>query len=162
MNLRKARLTDLPQLVNVWQSFMDEHRKTVCEHEPRYNELYTLKKDAQTQIHDYFRRMIHSKNALFVVAVEGDTIIGYALAKVKNNIPVYAVTHLGELSDLYIAADHRGTGIGRRLLDEADDWFRKQGLTWSTVGVNTANARARTLYKKHGYFDFHIDMRKKA
>lgn len=163
MNARKARIADLPKLVDVWKAFMNEHRAIVCEHEPRYESLYRLQPNAPRLIADYFRRMIHSKNARLAVAEdEGNEIVGYALGKIKKNIPVYAVSSLGELTDLYVEADHRGIGVGRRLMDAVDSWFQAKAMKWATVGVNAHNARARILYKKHGYFDFHIDMRKKV
>ncbi|MGI3187111.1 GNAT family N-acetyltransferase [Nioella aestuarii] len=47
--------------------------------------------------------------------------------------------------------EHRGKGIGSRLLDLADDIGRSCGLSRMSVIVASNNTGARRLYERHGY-----------
>jgi GNAT superfamily N-acetyltransferase len=55
------------------------------------------------------------------------------------------------LEDLVVRPDHRGKGLGTRLLRAAIDWARREGLTRITLLTDTDNARARQLYARHGF-----------
>lgn len=55
------------------------------------------------------------------------------------------------ISDLAVAPKWDGHGIGSRLLAFAEDWAKKHGCRYVTLGVFPGNARARALYERHGY-----------
>jgi len=55
------------------------------------------------------------------------------------------------LEDLVVRPDHRGRGLGTRLLRAAVDWARKEGLMRITLLTDADNARARRLYLRHGF-----------
>jgi len=44
-----------------------------------------------------------------------------------------------------------GTGVGRALMEFADEWARGRQLPFITLNVFAANTRARRLYEKSGY-----------
>ena len=44
-----------------------------------------------------------------------------------------------------------GTGVGRALMDFADEWARSRRLPFITLNVFAANSRARRLYERSGY-----------
>jgi ribosomal protein S18 acetylase RimI-like enzyme len=55
------------------------------------------------------------------------------------------------ISDLAVAAECDGRGIGSRLLAFAEDWARQNRCRFVTLGVFPGNERARRLYERHGY-----------
>lgn len=55
------------------------------------------------------------------------------------------------ISDLAVAPEWDGHGIGSRLLAFAERWAKEHGCRYITLGVFPANARARALYERHGY-----------
>jgi len=44
-----------------------------------------------------------------------------------------------------------GTGVGRALMDFADEWARARQLPFITLNVFATNSRARRLYERCGY-----------
>jgi ribosomal protein S18 acetylase RimI-like enzyme len=84
------------------------------------------------------------------VAEEG-ALVGYALAG-PCKLPHPEVTpDAGELKRLYVARSHQGSGVGRRLLDEALGWLEAQGRTPLWIGVYSENHRAQKIYEARGF-----------
>jgi ribosomal protein S18 acetylase RimI-like enzyme len=52
----------------------------------------------------------------------------------------------GGVDSLLVDAQHRRLGIGRQLMEEAEAYYRTEGLDGMQLGVNAENAAARSLY----------------
>jgi ribosomal protein S18 acetylase RimI-like enzyme len=55
------------------------------------------------------------------------------------------------LLNQYVAESYRGQGLGRRLMDKAEEWARLQGLTRISLSVGVQNAIGQRLYESLGY-----------
>ena len=55
------------------------------------------------------------------------------------------------ISDLVVAPESDGKGIGSALLAFAERWAKEHRCRYMTLGVFPANERARALYERHGY-----------
>jgi GNAT superfamily N-acetyltransferase len=58
------------------------------------------------------------------------------------------------LRDLAVLPEHRGHGVGRALLQAAEDHARRKGCCKLTLEVQDDNTRARILYRRFGFEDF--------
>lgn len=56
-----------------------------------------------------------------------------------------------ELSKCYARPDVHGHGVSSQVMQASLDWISKDGARPSWLGVNIANVRAQTFYKKHGF-----------
>jgi ribosomal protein S18 acetylase RimI-like enzyme len=59
----------------------------------------------------------------------------------------------GEIAELFVAAEHRGLGIARALLDRAVGLFRQRGVTLGYVWTRADNEAAVSLYRSAGFDD---------
>lgn len=55
------------------------------------------------------------------------------------------------ISDLAVAPEHEGFGVGQALLAHAEDWAREHQCQLVTLAVFPGNERARRLYEANGY-----------
>ena len=55
------------------------------------------------------------------------------------------------ISDLVVAPEHDGKGVGSALLRYADRWAKEHRCRHLTLAVFPGNGRARKLYEHHGY-----------
>lgn len=60
---------------------------------------------------------------------------------------------LFNIHDLYVRPEYRGSGIGRKLLQEVEHIGKEKGATKLTLEVRMDNVGARHLYRKEGYGD---------
>lgn len=65
-----------------------------------------------------------------------------------------------EVEQVYIRRSHQGRGLGRRLLDLADETARGHGLGYVWLGVWEHNTDAISLYRRRGFrvFGEHVFM----
>jgi ribosomal protein S18 acetylase RimI-like enzyme len=92
------------------------------------------------------RRKLTVQPELFLVAVEGERVVGSVMAGYDG--------HRGWLYYLATAASHRGQGIGRRLVAEAERLLEAMGCPKVQLMVRPDNTGARGFYDELGYEPF--------
>ena len=79
------------------------------------------------------------------VAMLDDTIIGYITTRVD------AVSLKGRIPNLAVSEKARGSGLGRRLIDHALDYFRTQGMKIAQIETMATNPIGQHLYPSCGF-----------
>lgn len=92
---------------------------------------------------DTFLALLERDAVELLVLVDGDAVIGYAV--------VWCILDQGELSNIAVAASHRGRGLGRRLLAAAVGRARARGVGHLFLEVRVSNRAARQLYTTAGF-----------
>lgn len=87
---------------------------------------------------------VYVKRSRFWLAVMGDEVIGMVAIE-----EVDATTAL--LRRMFVAPDHHGTEVGRRLLDTALGFAEMQGFQTIKLDTHTGMKRAHAFYEKHGF-----------
>ena len=92
-------------------------------------------------------RSEHSDAAVFV-ATAGGLIVGWAHV---YRIDLVQTTPFAEIGGLVVDPDRRGAGIGRRLVEAAEQWAADHGLTTMRVRSNVVRSGAHRFYERNGY-----------
>ncbi|MFF8188594.1 GNAT family acetyltransferase [Microbacterium sp. NPDC016588] len=92
------------------------------------------------------RRKLTVQPELFLVAADGDTVVGSVMAGYDG--------HRGWLYYLASASSHRGRGIGRALVAEAERLLEAMGCPKVQLMVRPDNTGARGFYDALGYVPF--------
>ena len=79
----------------------------------------------------------------FIVAMEGDELIGYAALS--------SILDEGSLDNIATAPEYRRRGVGEVLLKEIIRRSKEQELTVLYLEVRESNDPAIALYQKHGF-----------
>ena len=162
ISARKARLKDVPAIVVMWKKFMKEHEGIVSKSNRELKQHYAMKKNAASLFSRHLERCVMSKNAVAFVAEADGKVVGYCLGLLKKNIiPLFAIKNLGYITDIFVMKEHRKSGVSTLLKEELMKWFREKGIRYATMMVNPANKTAYAIYKKWGFRDYHLEMRKK-
>ena len=84
------------------------------------------------------------------VAVDsGNQIAGLILVTMRDEILSHEPS--AHLEAIVISPSARGQGLGRRLLQRAEDRVKELGAKTLTLHVFANNQRARSLYRSHGF-----------
>jgi ribosomal protein S18 acetylase RimI-like enzyme len=99
-----------------------------------------------------YMQRLGSGSGFLVLALDRDDIVGYALVCIEDGpddtFPVG--DRYAELYSLSVAPEHRGRGIGTRLLDFVDDELTRRSIEDLKVAVMVGNTDAERLYERRG------------
>jgi ribosomal protein S18 acetylase RimI-like enzyme len=94
-----------------------------------------------------------------ILAKVTDEAIGFALVRVVPSV-LYTAPH-AELTELYVIDEYRQRGIASDLIAFAEKVAVQKGARSILVQTGEDNVPALTLYKKHGYEEYDLTLRKK-
>jgi ribosomal protein S18 acetylase RimI-like enzyme len=92
-----------------------------------------------------FRRLLSRPSAELRVATAGGDLLGYALLLFRKG------TSVARLYSIAVAAEARGRGVGRRLMEDAARIARARGSLSLRLEVRRDNSAAIGLYEGLGY-----------
>ncbi len=114
-----------------------------------YQDFYEAQAISPQRNREFFGRFLApSDDGMLIGAWRGEELIGYSCLYWHFSSTRAAETVL--MNDLFVAAESRGEGVGRALIDAAAEIGRKRGcpvLEWTT---EPGNRTARRLYDSTG------------
>jgi GNAT superfamily N-acetyltransferase len=128
LEIRDARPGDSARLA----ALIGELGHKIDEKQIRKN-LTALKKTAETPL----------------VATLDKTVVG--LCGVGRRVVIHRPAPLGRITVLVVAKEAQGHGIGRKLVEAAEAWMRKESCQIVEVTSNDARAKAHAFYRHLGY-----------
>jgi len=81
------------------------------------------------------------------VAEDDGKIVGYIWFKVIES----AMGVFGRTEHIFVDESYRSKGIGRKLMDAAEDYFMRHGIKTAKLTVTSTNKTAISLYSDMGY-----------
>lgn len=91
------------------------------------------------------------RHAIFVAEEESGLVVGWIHLYV---CPLLEVDWQAEIGGLVVDEEWRSRGIGRALLERAEQWVRERGISKLIVRSNVVRARAHAFYERAGYVCF--------
>ena len=126
--IRDAKPSDAPRLVELIREL--EHE--IDEKRVRKN-LAALKKTGETPL----------------VATLDKLVVG--MCGVGRRVVIHRPAPLGRITALVVSKNAQGQGIGRTLVEAAEQWMRKEGCQLVEVTSNDRRAAAHAFYRHLGY-----------
>ncbi|MDA4124600.1 MAG: ribosomal protein S18-alanine N-acetyltransferase [Thaumarchaeota archaeon] len=129
--IRRCDRDDVPAIIDI-------NMKTLPEHYSDY----------------FYYEILGEFPETFLVAELGGELVGYIMCRVE-----YGFSHLrrlglarkGHVVSVAVTEEHRGKGIGSRLMVAAQEEMEKKTATESYLEVRVSNQLAISLYDKLGY-----------
>ena len=116
---------------------------TICDAKPEHVSAIAAMEERCFPTDPWPEEIISRWHERFVVALEGETLLGYAVLS--------SILDEGSLDNIAVGPEHRRRGIGEALLMEVIRRSREQGLAVLYLEVRASNAPAIALYEKHGF-----------
>lgn len=86
---------------------------------------------------------LHNPAAVFLVAVEGESVLGYA--------GMHVVCGEGYIDNIAVFPHNRKKGVGRGLVQALIDWMEHHEGVFLTLEVRPSNKAAVLLYRSAGF-----------
>ncbi len=109
------------------------------------------------------REIAEKGGAIFVAAGADDAPVGWAVVheNLLAGFVVEAERRTAYIAELYLVEAARGRGAGRALIQACEDWARGRGIGIVMIGVLPGNRGAHAVYRKGGYVDYAVELRKR-
>lgn len=115
---------------------------------PLARDFATSFKPQRAAFDDSFTKLLGATDTLLLVAeLPGQGVAGYLLA--NSHTTFLANGPVAWVEEVMVAEHARRTGVGRRLMDRAEDWAQSIGAAYLAL----ASRRAGTFYQALGYED---------
>jgi ribosomal protein S18 acetylase RimI-like enzyme len=133
---------DFNDLIELSQEFFQEYES----HHKDFFKIDQLKDD---DIISYFSSFCGVESRKSFIAVEGKRIVAYITVYVIEQAVYWKIKKVGEISGLMVQKDYRHTGIAKRLLASARDFFKAEAVNYFTVFTAVENRAAIDFYKNN-------------
>ena len=151
LKIRKARKKDLESILCLGDKLVQFHNNF----DPYYT-VYSKYEDSR----EYYQEQLTKKDTLYVVAEVGGNIVGFASCYIIS-IPKTKAPKIGVLVANFVQKEFRGKGVGTKLYNFRMNWFKKQKVSFVEMNVDARNKKALKLWKKFGFEDYQIKLKKK-
>jgi ribosomal protein S18 acetylase RimI-like enzyme len=151
VRIRRAKKSDLDQLVALWQELAEFHAAL----DPHL----ALAPDAASRWRESVSQWLEDDNWRMLLAEEDDAAIGFVSASIREMPPVFAEKYHGVIADAIVTAARRRRGIGGQLYRAMADWFREGGVGVVELNAAVANPISQAFWRSVGFNDHMLRMR---
>ena len=111
-------------------------------------------KSARTRLSKLQNRLNQNGGEIFVACSADDQLVGFLIAILCQEDPANPHSErreIGMISDLCVTESHRGLGIAKALIAQAEMFFQSQDCRAISVANLSSNVSAAKLYESLGY-----------
>ena len=146
MQIIRAEKSHVPEMIQLWEEFMDYHAGL----DPYYATL----DDRNVTFEKFLSENIDSENAQVLVALDQGKLVGHSISMIKKRAPVFAEETCGFISDLAVKSACRRKGIGEKILSKILEWFQSKNIRRIELSVVVENHAGYSFWKKQGFRDY--------
>jgi ribosomal protein S18 acetylase RimI-like enzyme len=102
---------------------------------------------------DYYLGLISDENVALLVAEAGGQLAGFVHAGLRDApaLPIFRPRRIAIVDGIAVRAGFQQRGIGRLLMDAAQEWAIAKGAASIELNVYAFNAAAISFYERLGY-----------
>ncbi len=125
--------------------------------------IISIDKDELDQLHhDYREKMavldleeVGNNEGKCYLALDNNKVIGLIMGYVRTydeyDYLDYKCPRSGEISELIVSKNIRSNGVGQKLMNKMEEYFKSIGCEYIFIDVFAYNDKAINFYRKQGY-----------
>jgi ribosomal protein S18 acetylase RimI-like enzyme len=146
LTVRRAKPDDVESLLDLWQEMMDYHA--------RLDRRFAPAADGRQRFRPTVRGWMADDQWRVLVAEADEQVVGYTIGRVAELNPVLATPGFGYVTDICVSPQLRRQGVGRRLFNAMNSWFRRRGLAAVQLNVAALNPTSQAFWRALGFGDY--------
>ena len=143
MEIRPAKAEDVPDVLPMVAAIAALHEKW----DPA---KFGCKDHPEQMYRGWLAARATDPRSVFLVADRDGKLVGFLVATIETEIPIYRLTEFGFIHDIWVEPEYRNEGIGRQLVILAMEKFRDLGMKQVRGDTAAANEPARGLLASCG------------
>jgi ribosomal protein S18 acetylase RimI-like enzyme len=150
--VRRATPADLPGIGRLGALLVEEH----YDFDPQ--RFLAVRPGTPAGYASFMNTQLEDPDKAVIVADDNGDVVGYAYAAVEGYDYMALRGPAGVLHDVIVDPEHRGRGVGRRLLDASLEFFRSRGVPRVVLSTAEQNEAAQRLFASMGFRRTMIEM----
>lgn len=128
-----------------------EHLVELAQLFDQYRIFYQQDSDLEAAQAFLSERFCHRDSVILVASDQqaGERLVGFV--QLYPSFSSVSMRRIWILNDLFVQPSHRGQGVGRQLLDAAEQYARETGAIRVVLETQVSNLPAQALYESRGY-----------
>ncbi|KKR34163.1 MAG: GCN5-related N-acetyltransferase [Candidatus Gottesmanbacteria bacterium GW2011_GWA2_41_12] len=147
MEIRKAELSDIPELTTLGE-------KLIRYHEKLDRDYYQIKQEFHRYYETFLKEQLVNQHVYFLIAEENNRIIGFNISYLKPLFSWFVISTVGHISFIYVDDNFRGKKVGKKLIEQTVSWFREKGVKYIETFVDENNFPGKNAWKSYGFKEF--------
>lgn len=148
------------KIVEYEEKYLEDVRDLLVELEEY---ILSIDKDNLDQLHPEYREKmavldleeVNDNDGKCYLAIESDKVIGLIMGCIPQydeyDYLDYKCPRRGEITELIVTDKVRSNGVGRKLMDKMEEYFKSVGCEYVLVDVFGYNEKGINFYNKNGY-----------
>ena len=148
------------KIIEYEEKYLEDVRDLLTELEEY---IVSIDKDELDQVHpEYHEKMalvdlneVDKNNGKCYLAIKNDKAIGLIIGTIppyeEYDYLDYKCPKCGEVTELVVAKETRGKGVGRKLMQVVEEYFKSIGCEYISIEVFAYNKNAIKFYESEGY-----------
>ena len=148
------------EIVEYEEKYLEDVRDLLVELEEY---ILSIDKDDLDQLHPEYREKmavldleeVNDNDGKCYLAIEEDKVIGLIMGCIPQydeyDYLDYKCPRRGEITELIVTDKVRSNGVGRKLMDKMEEYFKSVGCEYVLVDVFGYNEKGINFYNKNGY-----------
>jgi ribosomal protein S18 acetylase RimI-like enzyme len=141
--VRPGRRGDAVEAARLWLQSAEEHTL--------YDHVYATAPDAEKTMRRFLADLSSSSHSCLFIAERDGAVIGFLSGELREGSPAFKPKTWAAVEDVYVAPEHRSSGVGHALFEEYQKWAQRKGAHGVSLQVAAGNARARKFYEELGF-----------
>ena len=111
-------------------------------------------KDCREKYFKHTMKDVRNNEGKIYLAQDGNKIVGLIIGLINNDeIDTYdfCAPKRGRVVEFIVTKDCRAQGIGKKLLNRMEEYFKSVGCKGILIGAFSYNNKAKEFYKKNGF-----------
>ncbi len=150
--VRPATVRDVPEIVAIWGELAFHHAQL--------DPAFAPSSRWQEEYRHFIRGLLGRDDALAVVGVDGDRVVGYAVGRISVLPGFFEQRRRGYIHDVVTREPYRRRGIGRRLVEALLDWLRECEVSAVELTVAVKNEEAVAFWTNLGFITYMHHMKR--
>lgn len=148
------------KIIEYEEKYLEDVRNLLVELEEY---IISIDKDELDQLHhDYREKMavldleeVGDNEGKCYLALDNNKVIGLIMGYVRTydeyDYLDYKCPRSGEISELIVSKNIRSNGVGQKLMNKMEEYFKSIGCEYIFIDVFAYNDKAINFYRKQGY-----------
>ncbi|KAM3098155.1 GNAT family N-acetyltransferase [Phormidesmis sp. 146-12] len=151
MKIRSANQSDIPGILPMIA-------KICALHQAWDAAKYDFLPHPERSYQKWLSNLISDPQDLCLVAEESNQLVGFLIATVEREVPIYTLKRYAFVHDLWVEPDFRHAGVARQIVEQAIAHFTQLEIPQIRLDTALENKSARNLFEKCGFRMSTIEM----